>query len=355
MKFIHIADVHIGAKPDRNKLWSDERADEIYDSFKDIIKVCEKEKAELLLIAGDLFNGKPTEQDMKQLDFNLGRLTKTRTVIIAGSSDYIDENSWWERYRFTSNAVVMPSNQPTNIFFEDINTCITGFSYGKPNYEERILERLKPGREGAYNIMLGHGGEKGYMPFSKEKLARTGFDYIALGHVHKPAHILKNKMAFAGSLEPLSYTETGKHGYILGQVDADRNTTITFVPFSKRTYINMTLQLEKDTTNAKLLETIEKEIKERGKENIYRILLKGTINSDVEINLSGLTRRYNINELIDRTEYDYSVDQLQSGNETNLLGRFIDSLNDEELIEDDEIKKKALNYGLAALLGTGEN
>lgn len=354
MKFIHVADVHLGIKPDRGRIWSDERADEIYDSFKDIIKLCEQEKAELLLIAGDLFDAPPKEQNLKQLDFQLSRLTGTKTVIIAGANDYIEEGSVWESYVFNSDVIVMPRDKAANVYFEDINVCITGFSYGKPEYEDRILERLKPGREGAYNILLGHGGDKMHMPFSKEKLAKTGFDYIALGHVHKPAHILKNKMAFAGSLEPLNYTETGRRGYIRGEVDGEGNTTISWIPSNKRSYINMTLELQPDTTNAQLQEIVESEIKRRGRENIYRILLKGTIDSSMEINLSGLTRRYNINELIDRTEFDYTIDELYHGNETTLIGRFIDMF-DYDGTEEDEIKEKAVSYGIEALLGAGEN
>lgn len=354
MKFIHIADVHLGIKPDRGRIWSDERADEIYDSFKDIVKLCDKEKVELLLIAGDLFDRQPSIQDLKQLDFILSRMSVTRTVIIAGDSDYITEGSAWDTYSFNSNVVVMPGGRATNVYFEDINTCITGYSYAKEEYTDRILERLKPGREGAYNILLGHGGDKMHMPFSKEKLARTGYDYIALGHVHKPAHILKNKMAFSGSLEPLNYTETGKRGYIYGEVDKEGQTTISWIPSNKRSYVNMTIELDINATNADIQSIVEQEIKSRGKENIYRVLLKGTVDSKLEINLSGLTRRYNINEVIDRTEFNYTVDELYKGNENNLLGRFIDSFND-EATENDEIRQKAMQYGLEALLGAGEN
>ncbi len=351
MKFIHISDVHLGIKPDRTKIWSDERADEIWDSFKNIVKLCEEKKVELLLISGNLFNDLPTIQDLKNLDLQLNRLTVTKTVIIAGSCDYIGVDSAWEQYDFTSNTLIMPRDKAANVYFEDINVCITGYSYGQPEYTARILEKLKPGREGAYNILLGHGGDKNHMPFSKDKLAKTGFNYIALGYIRKPTHILKNKMAFPGCLEPLDYTDTGRRGYIYGEVDKENNTTITWVASNKRSYINMSLELQPDSTNAELIGIVEDEIKRRGKENIYRILLKGTISNELEINLSGIVRRYNINEVIDRTQYDYTVEELYGGNENNLLGRFIDRMSDDE---DDELKKKALEYGIAALLGVGD-
>ncbi len=354
MRFIHVADIHLGVKPDRGRTWSDKRAEEIYDAFRNIISLCEEDKIDLLLIAGDLFHDRPTEKDLKNLDFQLRKLSVTKTVIIAGNHDYIEEGSPWEKYSFVSNTILLPRDKATNAYLKDLNVCITGYSYGRQEYTERILERLRPGKEGAYNILLGHGGDKTHMPFSKEKLARLGFDYVALGHIHKPSHILKNKMAFAGSLEPIDYTETGRRGYIYGEVDEEGVTRIKWIPSNKRSYINMALDLEPEYTNAEISDIVEKQINELGKENIYRVLLRGRIDSNLQINISALSKRYNINEIIDKTQYDYDINELLTGNENNLLGRFIKTLSDEEHEENEEIRRKALKYGIEALLEAGD-
>ena len=350
MKFVHIADVHLGVKPDRGRRWSDERSEEIWDSFCKIVELCEEQKIDLLLIAGDLFHTPPTLQQIKNVDFQLKKMSSTKTVIIAGNHDYIEENSPWDTYEFNSDTVIFPRDKGTNVYIEDLNVCVTGFSYGCPEYTDRILEKLKPGREGAYNILLGHGGDATHMPFSKEKLAKTAFDYVALGHIHKPAHIFKNKMAFAGSLEPIDYTETGRRGYILGEVSEQNNTRITWVPFNKRSYINMAVDLDTDCTNSMVSDIIETNINKLGKENIYRIMLRGNVDSNLDLNLSALTRRYNINEIIDKTEDAYDLKELYTVNENNLLGRFIKSMSDKNSDEDEEIRQKALRYGLDALM-----
>jgi DNA repair exonuclease SbcCD nuclease subunit len=354
MKFMHIADVHLGARPDRGRVWSDQRAEEIEESFKEVLKICEEQQVDLLLIAGDLFNAPPTVNRLKNVDYLLSRMSCTKTVIIAGNHDYIESGDTWNGYRFTSDTVLLPPDRASSVYMEDINVCVTGYSYGRQEYRERILERLAPAKEGAYNILLGHGGDPEHMPFSKECLARRSFDYIALGHIHKPAHILKNKMALCGSLEPLDRTETGSHGYIIGEVNGEGTTRISFVPFARRSYINMALEVTPEYSNAEIMDVVEEQIKAHGTQNIYRILLKGIIDSNLEINLSSLTRQYNINEIIDKTEYNYDVDELLAGNENNLLGRFIKTLrvdDDEEDTADTKIREKALKYGLEALLG----
>lgn len=355
MKFIHIADVHLGVKPDRGRRWSEERSEEIWDTFRNIVELCEAQKVDLLLIAGDLFHTPPTLQQIKNVDFQLKKLSMTKTVIIAGNHDYIEDNSSWDTYEFNSDTVVFPRDRGANVYFEDLNVCITGFSYGCAEYKERILEKLKPGREGAYNILLGHGGDATHMPFSKEKLAKSGFDYYALGHIHKPAHIIKNKMAFPGSLEPIDYTETGKRGYILGEVNELRNTRITWVPFNKRSYINMAVDLDTDCTNQMVSEIVETNINKLGKDNIYRILLRGNVESGLDLNLSAISRRYNINEIINNTQDDYDLKELYTVNENNLLGRFIKKMSDKNSAEDEAVRQKALRYGLDALMAPQGN
>lgn len=354
MKFIHISDVHLGVKPDRGRHWSDTRAEEIEESFNDIVKLCEEEKIDLLLIAGDLFDSVPTERQLKTLDLRLRRLTVTKTVIIAGASDYIAEGSPWEEFEFESDTVVLPKDRATNAYLKDLNVCITGYSYGKAEYTEKILERLKPGRIGAYNILLGYGGDKTHMPFSKEKLARLGFDYIALGHIHKPHHILKNKMAFSGCLEPVNYKDTGRRGYILGEVDDEGATTITFVPCNKRSYVNIAIDVNSNNSNQDIMDVLDEQINAIGINNIYRILLRGRVNSGVEINVSSLGKKYLINDVIDRTQLDYDVNELFINNEHNLVGRFIDALADSDENDINEIKQKALVYGLEAIIETGD-
>ena len=44
MKFIHTADIHLGATPDSNMPWGDSRASEIWGTFKKLISVVKQEK-----------------------------------------------------------------------------------------------------------------------------------------------------------------------------------------------------------------------------------------------------------------------------------------------------------------------
>ena len=71
MKFIHAADIHLGAEPEKGKPWSKTRRKEIRESFQRLIEVVNGEDADFLLISGDLFHKQPLIQDLRELDYML--------------------------------------------------------------------------------------------------------------------------------------------------------------------------------------------------------------------------------------------------------------------------------------------
>ena len=85
MKFIHIADVHWGARPEREQTFGRIREQEIKETFQRVIDHANKQQVDLLLIAGDLFDQPPTQQELREVDYLLSRLNHSRTVLIAGN------------------------------------------------------------------------------------------------------------------------------------------------------------------------------------------------------------------------------------------------------------------------------
>ena len=90
MKFIHIADVHWGARPEREQTFGRIREQEIKETFQRVIDHANKQQVDLLLIAGDLFDQPPTQQELREVDYLLARLNHTRTVLIAGNHDHLE-------------------------------------------------------------------------------------------------------------------------------------------------------------------------------------------------------------------------------------------------------------------------
>mgnify|MGYP002245354103 CR=1 FL=1 len=74
------------------------------------------------------------------------------------------------------------------------------------------------------------------------------FDYVAMGHIHKPGIDEKMKMAYSGSLEPIDMNDIGPRGYIYGEI-SKRGLELEFVPFAKRIYRELDFTVTPTATN----------------------------------------------------------------------------------------------------------
>ena len=194
-----------------------------------------------------------------------------------------------------------------------------------------------------------YGGDEEHGAFDFRELADAGFDYIALGYLRKPKHMIKNKMAYPGSPEPLSHRDTGRHGFIYGQT-IHGETRIKWESAACRSYINLGLEIKPEYSSMQIENVIAKQIDKMGRENIYRIILKGQKGRNVDTTFEKLLSEYMIYDVVDNTMFDYNKDSLMKDNEHNVLGRFIAELSD----KDDVVSRKALEYGLEAVIATGE-
>ncbi|HCA22424.1 MAG TPA: DNA repair exonuclease [Lachnospiraceae bacterium] len=352
MKFIHISDIYLGAEPDKGKEWSEQRAKELYETFDRVIQLCIDEKINLLMIAGNLFNSQPTVEDLEKLDETLLRLEGTRTVILGGFRDYISPGCAMETYKFRSKTVVLPGGRTANAYLKGINTCVTGYSYDRPVVENDVISEISPGREDAVNILLACGGDSQHMPFDRKKLARKGFAYAALGGNRKPVHILKDRMAYCGSPEPLSPADTGKHGIIIGEVK-DGKTTINWMPFSKRNYVTFNIDVSYNISGEQLSDAIVDRVRKLGFDNIYTISYTGLVDSKLSIDLKRIKDRYNIYDIIDNTVPMSDLENMEAEHTGDLAGAFCRATRELPDISN-ELKEKMTMYGLEAMARTGE-
>ncbi len=355
MDFIHIADVHLGATPESDTAWSIQRDKELYDTFFRVIKTCEEKSVDLLLIAGDLFHRQPLLRELKEINYMFGKLTHTKVVIMAGNHDYISMNSNYLEFKWNENTYLFINKEMDSIFFEELNTEIYGFSYRTRDIYEPKYDNAFCTIEERINILLAHGGDERNIPINYKKVANAGFDYVALGHIHKPEIVTEN-MAYSGSLEPLDKTELGQHGYIYGTINKDENlktsVKIEFVPFSKRIYQKIVLPITKDTTNYSIIDELSELLKQFGEENMYLIILEGKRDPEIILDTKAIYSIGNIVEVVDWVLPDYDFDKLYIENKDNLIGAYISKIRTES--ENEEIVERALYYGIEALLNTKE-
>lgn len=232
----------------RNPELADLVASATRKAFVSTIDLCLDEKVDALLIAGDLYDGEQTS--MKTAGFIAAQLRRLdeagiRTFGIRGNHDaeskITKELVFPDRVTFFKGSAGATTTVPGAGGRRDV--VIHGMSFPRPHAPESLLPKFKPPVEGAINIGLLHtslAGAEGhdrYAPCSVAELVGFGFDYWALGHVHKrQVHHEKPAIVMPGIPQGRDINESGAKSVSLvtiddggpTQVDEHRTSTAQF-------------------------------------------------------------------------------------------------------------------------------
>jgi len=211
-RFIHTADIHLDSPLKSLALRNEELAAIVGNSTRQVLErivdLCLSESVNALLIAGDLYDGSQTSMKTARfLSAQFRRLNDANIAvyIIRGNHDaeskITRELSLPECVHvFSSKAeakefVILnkgPNNEPNNwpntkpVFIHGIS-----FKDAKapnnllPLYQQPIPEAINIGM--MHTSLDGSQGHDNYAPCSTKELENHGFDYWALGHIHKRA------------------------------------------------------------------------------------------------------------------------------------------------------------------------
>ena len=350
MRFIHMADAHLGMQPDKGCTWSEERGAELWKAFERVIDLCAEEKVDLLMIAGDLFHRQPSMADIKEVRYLFSKLGRTRVVLLAGNHDYLSASSRYPELELGERVSLLQGEEVTSVLIPSCNTTVYGVSYTGRTMKENLLQGVHPHRTRGYHILMAHGGDASHLPFDRRELMSAGFDYVALGHIHKPEQY-GSRMAYAGSPEPLDHTETGEHGVILGELTED-GCQLRLIPLAVRQYRELMISVTPEITHHALADRIEEQIQRYGKQDMYRVIIKGYHDPQAPISAMQIQdllqkRDVRIVDILSQSCPYYDFEQLIKENRNNLLGQFL--LRVQALDRDASWKEKVMAAGVQAL------
>ena len=197
-------------------------------------------------------------------------------------------------------------------------------------------------------ILLAHGGDENHIPIHKKELSAMGYDYVALGHIHKPQALEENRMVYVGALEPTDTGDLGPHGYVAGELTEEGCRT-RFVPVALREYRELSVQADPAMTGYQVKEKIREAIEEGGTEHMYLVQITGYRDPEIRFDLSGMDVYGNIVEIADETRPSYAFERLLEQNRENFLGSYIESFLG---AEEDSAEYQALCEGVCALMET---
>lgn len=265
MKIIHTADNHLDMplsylSPEKASLRKKERL----HSFSEIIDYTILNKADMLLISGDLFHfPNPSKAVLSFCISEFERLGDIPVFISLGNHDY----GIGQEY-FPGNVHIFPE-QVTTFSFSDFT--VTGASFTSPSASFASLIS-PPSDKSKINVLCIHGDISSvgsYNPINKDEIFALGYDYTALGHIHQSMTF--PRMAYPGCHDGGGFDETGTKGFLCCNVD--KNTcNIQFVPSSSRVYEAFNFDISPFSSS----EGVARALLDTLKDNLYSITLTGS-------------------------------------------------------------------------------
>lgn len=365
--FIHTGDFHLG-RPftfvQQGNYFGKNKRKELWKAFDEMIAYVKAEKVPLLLIAGDLFDSvNVLAMDIKRAAEGLASLDKTWVVIITGNHDYHGDNSPYKKVEWSSNVYIFKEDVFRSVYIKELNIEIYGMSWVKNEYRafpERSFNNIKLNKT-RYNILMAHGevtNQSLYLPIDLRMIEKKGFNYIALGHIHKPG-LTPGGVAYCGSPVPLNFGETGERGFIISQVETDyeNQTYITssgFNPIASRKYQTIDIQVSpEDSYNDIIKKAIACDSESNRQQHYYRIRFTGYINPQIQmdwINDDLEESFYYIETDTSKLEPDIDLELLIRENKHNPIGQILGELGK---IAEPEVRKKAIIYSIEAMISEG--
>ncbi len=242
MKWIHTSDLHIGKQINEFSLLEDQRF------FLDqLAKLAQIEQADALLLSGDLYDRSvPPAEAVKVLDAFLSHVIlelKIPVIAIAGNHDSPQRLDFCSRLLRSSGLYITGQYQKQWEKVTLFDTLGPVHFYLCPYLEPALVRADFPGKElrsfddafsavcrqnlpsidfSQRNVLLAHG----FFSYLKnpDSVARSesevslggsdlidakqleNFDYVALGHIHRPQSTGKEHLCYSGS--PLKYSQS---------------------------------------------------------------------------------------------------------------------------------------------------
>lgn len=357
MKFVHLADLHLDAKFDSLSSIDglpQKRRLEQRKALKDVVEYIKENDIKLFLISGDLYEQNYIRKSsIEYVNKLFEEIPDTQIFIAPGNHDPYIKNSFYSTYTWSKNVHIFNENIE-KIDFEDAH--IYGFGFTDFYCKESEIEEIQVEEPDDINILITHGSLDGgsddlreYNPLRQSKLKQLEFDYIALGHIHKPYYNEEKnqKIFYPGSTISLGFDELGEHGILVGDIEKDE-LKVKFMTIDPRQYEEKEIDITEMTSNEEVLEKLQNLV--LNNENLYKIILVGkryfTLNID---EIKKLNSRENIVKIKDKTKVGIDIERIAE--ENNVRGIFVRNMLERKEREnlDEDFIEKAIEIGLEVL------
>ncbi|MEG1683210.1 MAG: DNA repair exonuclease [Oscillospiraceae bacterium] len=354
LKLIHGADFHLDSpyralSPEQAVL----RRREGRQLVERLADYANAHAVDLVLLAGDLFDGSGGYPETATALFAALGTINAPVFIAPGNHDPYP--TAYAGQKLPENVHVFSHTAIERVELPGLHAAVYGGAFVSETQERGLLDGFAAEEDGLLHLMVLHGdlnaSEARYNPITREEIAASGLNYLALGHVHRrsePLRLGRTVCAYPGCLEGRGFDELGDKGFYEGVMDDDGEITLTFVPFAPHRYERLTVEVAAGDPAAALEAVLPPDTQN----DLYRVTFTGETDED-GVNLTALQERLapRFYQLELRDETRVREELWARAEEDSLRGLFLRELQGrlKEPGVDEEKITRAVRFGLAAL------
>ena len=238
-----------------------------------IAALCQKEQCDLVLLAGDLFDGAATPATLQVVKQCLADM-KVPVFITPGNHDFVGADSPWLTEVFPENVHIFTQNAISSVALPALDCRVYGAGFISMDCDG-LLKGFTANQEERYAIGIFHGDptqiNSPYCPITTAQVQNSNLDYMALGHIHKGGSFRMGKTlcAWPGCPMGRGYDEEGEKGVLI--VTVNDTATTRFVPLDTPRFYDLEVEAGDDAAAA-----LAAVLPPVGNKDFYRVTFVGT-------------------------------------------------------------------------------
>ena len=269
IKILHSADWHLDSPLSARDDGLRTALLEIPGKTADMVR---RENCDLVLLAGDLFDGVPAPETVDRVHRALEEMG-VPVFITPGNHDFVRPDSPWLCHLWPENVHIFTENHVSDLVLPALDCRIYGGAFTGMD-SPALLEGFRAAGPERWHIAVLHGDPQirnsPYCPITQDQVQASGLDYLALGHIHKAGQFQAGDTlcAWPGCPMGRGYDETGEKGvYIVTLGDA---VEAVFQPLDTPRFHDLTVEAGEDPAV-----TLNGILPSVGSDDYYRITLTG--------------------------------------------------------------------------------
>ena len=365
MKLLHTADLHLDSPfAGKHPSEAQEKRELQRRVFKRIFSLAKETECDMILIAGDLFDGKYVTPETESLCLRLFREAECPVVLAPGNHDPFVAGSFYRREDMPENVYVFSSTQLQCFEFEELGVKLFGYAFTSSVLPESPLAGAElPEEDESLRILCAHGdlgmAISRYAPVIPSDAVRLRLDYCALGHIHRAGDVVEQDgtvLCYSGIPQGRSYDETGEGSVRIVTLSPYGMPKVELVTVSEEMYLWEELDISDCEDTAAAMKRIGEFVQQSIKKGCthLRLTLTGHALPETVAELSerGIPISEELAELVLQDRTVPYADGAYLERDVGIKGAFYRSLYPKLIHEDPSIRREALlalQIGLAAI------